>query len=79
VAQVHRVLSPRDEVIEVGCCWRKRCVTVKAPAPLDIEQDGAYDGQGRSLATESFQPKPLRPRARIRCCLTFFSTQRLTV
>jgi len=26
-----------------------------------------------------FQPKPLRPRARIRCCRTFFSTQRLTM
>jgi len=52
VAQVHRIPSPRDEVIDVGCLWRNRCVTVEAPAPLDIEQDGAYDSQGRSLATE---------------------------
>ena len=52
VAQVHRIPGPRDEVIDVGGRWRKRCVTVKAPAPLDIEQDGAYDGQSRSLTTE---------------------------
>jgi hypothetical protein len=39
-------------VIDVDSGWRKRCVTVEASAPLDIEQDGAYDGQSRSLATE---------------------------
>jgi len=37
VAQVYRISSPCDEVIDVGCRWRKWCVTVKAPAPLDIE------------------------------------------
>jgi hypothetical protein len=52
VAQVYWVSSPGDEVIDVGCRWRKGCVTVEAPAPLDIEQNGAYDGQSRSLATE---------------------------
>ena len=44
VAQVYRIPSPGDEVIDVGGRWRKRCVTVEALAPLDIEQDGAYDG-----------------------------------
>jgi hypothetical protein len=52
VAQVHRITSPGDEVIDVGCRWRKRRPTVEASAPLDIEQHGAYDGQSRSLATE---------------------------
>jgi hypothetical protein len=36
----------------VGCRWRKRRATVEAPATLDIQQDEAYDGQSRSLATE---------------------------
>ena len=52
VAQGHRIPSPSDEVINVGGRWRKRCLTVEAPTQLDIEQDGAYDGQSRSLTTE---------------------------
>jgi hypothetical protein len=32
VAQVYRIPSPRDEVIDVGCRWRKWCVTVAMSA-----------------------------------------------
>jgi hypothetical protein len=49
VPQIHGIPSPGDEVIDVGCRWRERCVTVKAPAPLNIEQDGVR------------RPKPLEP------------------
>jgi hypothetical protein len=52
VAQVQQIPSPRDEVIDVGCRWRKRCAIVEASAPLGIDQNGAYDGQRLSLATE---------------------------
>jgi len=57
VAQVYWIPSPGDEVIDVGCRWRKRCMTVEALAPLDIEQDGAHDGQSRSLATGKRTPR----------------------
>jgi hypothetical protein len=38
VAQVYRIPSPCDEVIDVGRRWRKPCVTVKAQQFLDTSQ-----------------------------------------
>ena len=32
VVQIHRITSPRDEVIDVGRRWHKRCATVEASA-----------------------------------------------